>query len=191
VEQAFLGHHDELVGRTLDRVLQHAARGKHRVGELEHVRTAFGMRHDDRVGVPLLLGRDMLRMDALVSGAEAVPDDDFDIRDLLGDPVAEVAVGREQHTVDPKRADNARRVRRSAAHVRQSLHVGARVHIGDDGHARVFEDVRVVDFHFRPVLQEHVPVDFRGRIPGVVRVVDERPSQYGDFRLDGLLVQPL
>ena len=95
---------------------------------------AAALRVDQQLGVGSLVlpALDVRRPDARMDVALAHPDRELATRDAL-DPEPEVQVGQEQDlAVLGDRLDDGHRVARRAAVVGLGLHLGRRVHVGDD-----------------------------------------------------------
>ena len=114
----------------------HAGGRAGKVGLVDHLGRALGMRDDLHAGIGFAIGTQLVRGEALMHLAMALPGDDLDIG-LRLHPFGQELVGNHDDAFGAERFHHAHRVRRGAADIRLGLHVRRRVHIGHDRHAGI------------------------------------------------------
>ncbi len=87
-------------------------------------------------GSAVAVAPQLLAGEAFVDLAGALPGNDLHLC-LRRDISRKVLVGNEEHARRAEAFDHLHRVRRGAANVALGFHRRARVHIGDDRHARI------------------------------------------------------
>ena len=135
MQHAVFGGDDKGLGiRIFFNRLEHARSRADLMRNLHHVLAALGMRDNHRLRVIFMRALNAGRAQYVVRRADPVVDDDIFFGHLLGDPTAQVAIGREEHLVVVQAAHHRHRIGRSAANMGFGFDLSGGI---DIGHHRV------------------------------------------------------
>ena len=132
---AFGHEHDPRRSLRID-IVDHRRRRAREIRFAHHLGRAFWMGEHHDSGMAGAKLADVLGREAFMHLAVAGPGDDLD-PGFGGDVLRQVLVGQHDDLRDAEALDDLLRIAGGAADIALSLHGGGRVHVGDDGHARI------------------------------------------------------